>query len=320
MTGGAVKKFQNNFEKSKHTAFLDHRRQLGAVDDLGIGGNTLYQPDVAADDRAAPDAGITAEDSGTGVDNHVVLNVGVALDAFDGIAVLVKGEGACAQRHALIHLDPVADGGCLTDDNTGTVVNEEAFADLRAGMDVDTGALVGIFAHDAGDNGDALLIEHMGKAVDGDGLDEGIGQQNFLAVAHGGVSLKGGTDVEVEHLADLGQLCKHGLRDIIGATLTAAAGFLLSTAALTVEHLMDEGREGHRSLTQFGTDEDIGAILVDGNIFVDTGEHGTAQQLDELDDALASGGAQRAFFLHELLMTFIKGGGDAGKIPVEPVI
>ena len=39
-----------------------------------------------------------------------------------------------AERHALIDLDVVADDRRLADDDAGAVVDEEIFADLRAGV------------------------------------------------------------------------------------------------------------------------------------------------------------------------------------------
>ena len=99
---------------------------------------------VFADDRLA------AEDGRAGVDGGAVTHGGMALAA----AVSAAAAGAeCAQRHALIQLHMVADDGGLAYHDAGAVVDEEIAADLRAGVNIDTGAAVGVLRHHAGDGG-----------------------------------------------------------------------------------------------------------------------------------------------------------------------
>ena len=95
-----------------------------------------------------------AQDGGARVDHHVILHVGVALDALDGIALLVQREALGAQSHALIDAHALADGAGLADDHARAVVDEEALADGGAGMDVDARGRVGQFRDDARDAGE----------------------------------------------------------------------------------------------------------------------------------------------------------------------
>ena len=52
-------------------------------------------------------------------------------------------------------------------------VDEEVFADLRAGVDVDTGLRVRVFRHHARDHRDLVLIQLVCDAVDEDGEHAG---------------------------------------------------------------------------------------------------------------------------------------------------
>ena len=103
----------------------------------------MREPHVAADHAVVADAGHAAENRRPGVDDDVVPDVRMALDTLDGVAVFVQLEALCAKRDALIELHVLADGRRFADDDAGAVVDEEAAADLRAGMDVDAGALSG---------------------------------------------------------------------------------------------------------------------------------------------------------------------------------
>jgi len=83
------------------------------------------KPYVTADDAVITHICIAAENGGIGVDNHVVSDVGMALDALDGIAVIVQFKGFCTKGNALIELDMFAYDGGFTDNNTGAMVDKE---------------------------------------------------------------------------------------------------------------------------------------------------------------------------------------------------
>ena len=121
-----------------------------------------------------------------------------------------------AQRHALIQLDVAADDRRLADDDAGAVVDEEPRADLGAGVDIDTGAAVGVLRHDAGDHGNLPQVQLVGDAVDEDGEQAGVGEDDLLPVGGGGVAVKRGLDVRQQHLLDVGQLRHDSLCDVGG--------------------------------------------------------------------------------------------------------
>ena len=112
------------------------------IENHGVRWQGVRQPDVAADDTVVAYMGVPAQDDRVGVDDNAVSNLGVAVDTLDRVAVRVQGEGARAQGDALVQLDIMAQHGGLADDDAGAVVNAEALADGRAGVDVYAGLLV----------------------------------------------------------------------------------------------------------------------------------------------------------------------------------
>ncbi|MPM76193.1 hypothetical protein SDC9_123190 [bioreactor metagenome] len=79
--------------------------------------------------------------------------------------ILGKTQGT--KRHALIELHIVADDRRLTDDGTGSVVDEEGVPDGCTRMDVYSCLLMGILVHHSGDERDIQDKELMGYPVDG---------------------------------------------------------------------------------------------------------------------------------------------------------
>ena len=51
----------------------------------------------------------------------------------------------------------------------GTMVDEKVFADGRPGMNVNAGNIMGIFAHDPGNQRHRQLVQLMGQPVNADG-------------------------------------------------------------------------------------------------------------------------------------------------------
>ena len=95
-----------------------------------------------------------------------------------------------AQRDALVELHMVADHGRFANDDAGAMVDEEILADLRAGVDVDAGAGMRVFSHDARNEGHAFQIQLVRHAIDVDGEQPGIAENDLLAALRGGITLK----------------------------------------------------------------------------------------------------------------------------------
>jgi len=200
-------------------------------DDGGAGGDVVGDPCIAADDGAAAD-GDVAEDGGAGVDDDVVFDGGVTFETADLAGV--GGEGFSAEGDALIELDVPADDGGFTDDDAGAVIGEEVFTDGGAGMDVNTGLVMGVLGHDARDEGDVKAIEDMSETLDGDGEEAGIADDGFFVGVAGGVAFEGGFDVGREDAAEVGEAFDDpagAAMGVIGAVVFGAGGGAFASIA-----------------------------------------------------------------------------------------
>lgn len=139
----------------------------------------MKDPRTAADNTVVSDLCVAAQDCCVGVDDDIVADVGMALSAFDGVSVFVKGEGAGPDRDALIQLDVAADGGCFADDDAGAVVDAEALLNGCARIDVDAGLGMGVLGKDACHRRRPVEIQDMGEAIDENGIETGIAGDDF---------------------------------------------------------------------------------------------------------------------------------------------
>ena len=100
-----------------------------------------------------PDNRAATQDSSPSVNHDVVFDGGVALGALQAF-----GHAQRPQGHALVYLHVGPDDGRFADNEPRAVVDAKGRADARAGMNVDTRALVGVFAQQAGQAGQAALV------------------------------------------------------------------------------------------------------------------------------------------------------------------
>lgn len=140
--------------------------------DVAAGGHAAREPDVAANYRPAPD-GDPSEDGGACVDDDVVFHDRMPRQALHERAVLVDREALRSECHRLVEPHALADHSRLADDDAGAVVDEEARADLGAGMDVDARRGMCMLGDDAGDDRQIELVERVREPVMDDGLDAG---------------------------------------------------------------------------------------------------------------------------------------------------
>ncbi len=181
---------------------FEHDLDAGVfLEDEGIGRYGVGKEDIGADGASGADDRIAAHDGGSGVDGDAVFEGGVAFLAAEGLAT---GEGSGDEADALVHFDAATDGGGFSNDGAGAVIDEEVGADGGSGVEVHAGAAVGPFGHDSGDEGYLAQVEFVGEALDGDGFDEGVGDDDFLGAECGGVAVVGGFDIGLEDFADAG--------------------------------------------------------------------------------------------------------------------
>ena len=95
--------------------------------------------------------------------------------------------------------------GGLADHDAGAVVDEEARADLGAGVDVDAGAAVRELGDDAREQRHAELVELVREAVVDHGGEAGKREDHLVDAARGGVALEAGARVGIGKRAHIGE-------------------------------------------------------------------------------------------------------------------
>ena len=98
----------------------------------------------------------------------------------------------------------MADGGGFADDDAGAVVDEEMRADARAGMEIAAGAFVGIFGEHARQQRNAEPVKLVRETLHGDREHAGVGEDDLLEAAGGGIAAVGGVDVGLDNFAQRG--------------------------------------------------------------------------------------------------------------------
>ncbi len=93
------------------------------------------------------------------------------------------------QCYALIDFHMTSDNRCLTDDDSGAVVNEEIVADGRTGVDVNAGCAVGMLCHHPGEHGYIHFIQHMCQPVNRNGEQTGVAEDDFICAVGGRVTV-----------------------------------------------------------------------------------------------------------------------------------
>lgn len=171
----------------------------------------------------------------------------MAFDATDLAGV--SGEGFGTEGNALVELDVFADDGGFANDDTGTVVSEEIFADGGAGMDVNASLVMSVLGHDAWDEGDVIFIEHMSEALDGDGEEAGIADDGFFVGIAGGIAFESGFDVGGKNAAEFWEALDDpagATMGVVGALVYGAGGGAFAGVAETAFNLLSQ------ALVEFG--------------------------------------------------------------------
>ena len=160
----------------------------GDADDSGV---CRY---VGDDDGAGADLGVLADrhitdDLGAGTHDDVVLQRRMPLGPPCARA---------AQRHALEEVAVVADDRRLADDDTHTVVDEEALADLGARMDLDAGKEAPNVRYQPRRHLQPLLVQGVGDAVQLPGVKTRVGEHDLEVVDGGGIAPARRLDVTLD--------------------------------------------------------------------------------------------------------------------------
>src|SRR5580704_3546311 len=111
-----------------------------------------------------------AEHFRAGAHDDAIANRGMAL------ASLIS---CTTQRYALIQEAIITDFGCLADHHSKAVIYEKATADRSSWVDLDSGKEAADLREDARDQRDTPPVELMGQAVNKDGVESGVTEQDL---------------------------------------------------------------------------------------------------------------------------------------------
>ena len=163
------------------------------------------------------------------------------------------------------------------------MVDEEVLADGGAGVDVNAGETVGVLGHDAGNEGHLQQVQLMCQAVDHDGVETGVGEDDLVGVERCRVAHKGGFHVHGQVGLDAGQ----GLDELAGDGLRLGlpGGFIRVAVLVALEERQgDLAGQAGINLVQNGADIVFCGVMA--HFFLDEvvrEQHGL-ELLDDGDD------------------------------------
>jgi hypothetical protein len=140
-------------------------------------------------------------------------------DALDWKAVLILRKALGTQGDALVNANVLSNDAGLSDDDSGAVVDEEAFADLCSGVHVDSCLCVRMLGDHAREERHLELMELVGEALAGDGDDTGVTKDGLVGRGCRGVSIEGGLHVGRKDCSHCGQPLKEFAHYVSGARL-----------------------------------------------------------------------------------------------------
>ncbi len=162
------------------------------ADNGGVGRNLLQHDGVRADAAVVADRK-RAEHLCAGRNEHVVA---------DGRVALAGVLAGTAERNTVVNRAVVADLGGLADDDAHAVVDEQALADLRAGMDLDAGHMPRKLRESTREEKVLVLIEPVCLAVVKQSVEALIEEDDLERGARRRVAVADGASVVEQALED----------------------------------------------------------------------------------------------------------------------
>src|SRR5580693_9408091 len=106
-----------------------------------------------------------------------------------------------AERHVLIHEHVVADLTGFADDDAHAVIDKKAAPDFRTGMNFNTGHGTGELRGDPGQGEPASFIDSVRDAMNENGVESGVAEDDLQHATRGGVAFEDG----IELFPDVGE-------------------------------------------------------------------------------------------------------------------
>ena len=190
----------------------------------------------------------------------------------------------------LIQAHAGADDRGFADNDAGAMVDEEARADRRAGVDVDPSTLVGELGNHARDDRRTQIVQLVRDTMMQAGDRAGVADEDFVGAARGGIAQKSGLDVAVDQPADIAERAgeqPHDRRGLIRGE--GGARLHLPIAELTVDLAFQIGEGGG----QLGGDEMILILRRNALLAQTAGIERFGEQRDNALDGFARGEDRR---------------------------
>ena len=166
----------------------------------GVGGYALCNKSITCNNAIFTNNGRPPEDGGIGIDDDAVFKGGVAF-----LVGHMFFHRQRAQRHPLVEFHLIADMRGSADNNACAMIDEEALADVGGGVDVNACFLVGEFRQHTRGQGHAVQVERVGQPIEGNGIEAGIGENDFVQTLGCGVPLENGLGIGLHGLMELPQ-------------------------------------------------------------------------------------------------------------------
>src|SRR5215471_12906336 len=138
--------------------------------------NAFCQENVGADGGLRTNHGVAAHNGGSCINADAILDRRVA---FFSAQRLYRAERPGDEGNTLVKFHVRTDFGRLADNYSSAVINEKMGPDLRAGMNIDSGAAMRPLGHDAR-NQRHPSVKQMCHSINGDRFKRGIREDDFL--------------------------------------------------------------------------------------------------------------------------------------------
>src|SRR4030042_1489132 len=145
---------------------------------------------------------MASQNSGSGVDNHVIFDGGVpflAPELFSG----TPGHRQGPECYPLIDPYPISYEGGFAYHDTGSMIDKETLPNSCSRMDVDARFAMGILGHKARHKRDGLGKNLGGQAVHGDSKKTRIAEDNFIIALSCRIPFHGSMNIFRKHRGKL---------------------------------------------------------------------------------------------------------------------